>query len=537
MAEETPLFLIHLLGFAGFLWHGLYVLTRGERDRVSRLTGLTALVTGGLFLTGGIEEALHGYAMVQRVAFARIDWSFSVVPAALWLHLSLRLNQRALHAPWRRPVIYAAYGAAVVLCLLGTLTDIIRTYDHRGNLDPAGPLYVLYVAFVFACAGFAVVNLAQMRVIQTSIRDPQVPASHAATSSDLAESAQVGGTEALMLVVGAVCFLCGVGYFSVLVLTNHQAPSREAPAWALLLIGLGSVGGTVGVQSNLLLGKDMRRDFLYSATGLLALLVPFLLVTGALIGYDSFRTRVLALLLSALIVLGHTLYDTGRDWLDKVFFSPVVQEERAAARAYVEALATPPIGTNPDLATQKQFDDAVRRALTHLVDPTKLATSPLLSLRTVAQGVAEQQLEDNRLTRAAVLKDILVELLEVLKPNDRAGGIAGDAYRFYNCLYYPYVRGVGRRRAAAVCRQLQERRQRDGGARTDLERVAEWLLAVDEDTFYKWQRRGSDTIAAALRERERTSGGTVPDEGRAPSLQARGVPAGTTALAGEAGEL
>jgi hypothetical protein len=35
-----------------------------------------------------------------------------------------------------------------------------------------------------------------------------------------------------------------------------------------------------------------------------------------------------------------------------------------------------------------------------------------------------------------------------------------------------------------------------------MERVARWILQTDEATFYRWQRRASDTIAAALRERE-----------------------------------
>jgi hypothetical protein len=172
-----------------------------------------------------------------------------------------------------------------------------------------------------------------------------------------------------------------------------------------------------------------------------------------------------------------------------------VQEERAAARASEEALATQPAGPNPELATRKAFDDAVRRALTHLSDPTKLATSPLLNLQTVARGVADQHLEENRLNRAAVLKEILVELLDGLRPADRGGGVTGDAFRYYNCLYYPYVRGLTRRRGPTVLRQLQERRHRDGSPRSDLERVIAWLLQVDEDTYYKWQRRGSDTIA------------------------------------------
>ena len=46
----------------------------------------------------------------------------------------------------------------------------------------------------------------------------------------------------------------------------------------------------------------------------------------------------------------------------------------------------------------------------------------------------------------------------------------------------------------AVLRQLRERCQREGGARSDLEQVLDWLLQVEEDTFNKWQRRGSDTL-------------------------------------------
>jgi len=53
-----------------------------------------------------------------------------------------------------------------------------------------------------------------------------------------------------------------------------------------------------------------------------------------------------------------------------------------------------------------------------------------------------------------------------------------------------------------------------------MERVVDWLIQVDEDTFYKWQRRGSDTIAAALRERERAAGGAVPSELSATALAA-----------------
>jgi len=313
-------------------------------------------------------------------------------------------------------------------------------------------------------------------------------------------------TEARLLVVGTLCFLAGAGYLALDNLIGYRW--HQLPAYALLLVGLSAVGMTVALRGALLLGADVRRDFLYSVTGLAALLIPYLAADNLLLGSYDLRHSLFTLLVTGLITTGHTLDDAARSWLDHAFFTPVVREERAAARAYVEALATQPVGPHPELTTPKAFDDVVRRALTNLSDPTKLASSPLLTLRVVSQGVTEGALEDNRLNRAAVLREIMLDLLEGLRGS--GGPPTGDAWRYYNCLYYPYARGLGRRRAPAMLRQLAERRRREGGPRGELEQVLEWLLQVDEDTFYKWQRRGSDTIAAALCEREAAAGGATP---------------------------
>jgi hypothetical protein len=313
-----------------------------------------------------------------------------------------------------------------------------------------------------------------------------------------------------LLLLGGVCFLVGAGYLAV---NNMIHLTRyESPAYVLLLVGLGAVGAAVVVQGSLLLGKDVRRDALYSLTGLAVLLILYLVADGLFVGLGGVTHGVFTLVLVALVTAGHTLYDVLREWLDQVFFTPTVREERAAARAYAEALAVQPVGPHPSLATVKAVDDAVRRALTHLSDPTKLATSPLLTLRVVEHAIAEQRLEDNRLNRAAALREILIDLLDGLRPTDDSR-VTHPSWRYYTCLYYPYVRGIGRRRAPTVLRQLQERRQREGTARGDLELSLDWMLQVDQDTWYKWQRRGSDAISAALRERERAAGGSVPGEG------------------------
>jgi hypothetical protein len=530
MSETTANYLLHLLGFAGFLWIGLYVLARGDRGPIASLTGLTALVTACYFFFNGLSD-VSGMGQVS-VTINRIGWWTSVLPATLWLHLSLRLNPHAAHATWRMRVLWVNYALGVALVVLGTVSDLLRDYHHPvpSRSVVAGPLFPIYIVYLVAAAGFAAYNLSRMGAADPGAATITAPAGTAREVPPAALGPVMPLGEVRLMVAGATCFVIGAGYIAI-----GELPSvslHELPAYVLLLVGLGAVGVTVALRSALLLGKDLRRDFLYSFTNLLILVVPSIAVLGAIEGFADVRHGLAALLLIGIFTTGYTLYDTLREQLDKVFFTPVVQEERAAARAYEEALATQPAGPNPELATRKAFDDAVRRALTHLSDPTKLATSPLLNLQTVGRGVADQHLEDNRLNRAAVLKEILVELLDGLRPADRGGVVTADASRYYNCLYYPYVRGLTRRRGPTVLRQLQERRRRDGSPRSDLERVIEWLLQVDEDTFYKWQRRGSDTIAAALREREATAGEIVASDAPGGAEISAGADVGTPPAAG-----
>ncbi len=499
LASETPLFVLHVIGLAGFLWLGLYVVARGQRSAVSVLTGGTALATTLFFLCGSMEEALHDGPAGVWLALDRLSWLCDVAPVTLWLHLSLCLNPHAASARWRRPLLWASYGAAASIVILGAGTNLVRDYITLRQ-DPAGPLYGLYTGYVLICTGLATANLvALMRGDATRREETADPS-----------QAPVSALEVRLLVGGALCFLAGGGYESLRELLRAAWP--ELVAYLLLLTGLGAVLATIAVRSALLLGIDVRRDFLYSGTVLVALVAALLGLTGGLVGFDDARNRWLIIGLVVVITPFHPLSDRMGEWLDRVFFSTAVREERAAARAYIGALATPPAGPSPELATCKQFDDAVRRALTHLTDPTRLATSPLLNLTAIARSVQDHALEDNRLNRAAVLAEILVDLVEALKPADGRHGVVAEAARFYNCLYYPYVRGIGRRRWPGVLRQLQERRQREGGPRADLERVVEWLMQLDEATFHKWQRRASDTLAAALRERERAAGGPAPVE-------------------------
>lgn len=517
MTAASLVFLIQLLGFVGFLWLGLYVLTRGERDRISRLTAISSLAVCCLFLTGDTASTIHPVNPELQSSFLRIMWWTSVMPAALWLHLSLRLIPRAEEPSWYRPVIYSAYALGAIFTLLGTTTNLVNRFVDNGNTSPTGPLFHPYQVYLLVCAGFAVVSLDQMRAL------PRRTVGGTSSAAPVTDGTEVPGSARRLLIFGAICFLAAVVLNVALTIAHQATPTHIGLVWILLLIGLAAVGGTVVVQSNLLLGRDVRSDFLHNLAGLSIQLAPFLIAAGALLDLGNGRVRILVMLTAGLTTLGHTLYDLLREWLDTAFFSAPVRQERAAARAYVQALASTPAGPSPELATRKAFDDAVRRAVASLSDPTKLVTNPLLNLTAIAQSVTDQRLEDNRLNRAAVLKDMLLAMLDGLRPLDAAGGATSDSRRFYNCLYYPYVHGITRRRAPTVLRQLRERRERDGGPRSELEQVTYWLLQLDEATFYKWQRRGSDTIAGVLREREAACGGAVPADiplGLGPEAQA-----------------
>ncbi|HVC82108.1 MAG TPA: hypothetical protein VNL35_16580 [Chloroflexota bacterium] len=209
---------------------------------MARLTGMTALATAALFGLGGLLEALGSAPRDVRLTVDRAQWWASVAPAALWLHLSFHLAG-TWDARRHRLVIQVAYGMAALI-VLGTFTDLIRRYPAHGSLDAVGPLYIAYILFLLACAGFALANLLRLPFQDRTI-SRAVPR---------------------MLIAGATCFLAGAGFFA---LYEFQATGwSELPAWLLLLAGLGAVGGTVGIQSNLLIGTDVRRDFLYNLTGL-----------------------------------------------------------------------------------------------------------------------------------------------------------------------------------------------------------------------------------------------------------------------------
>jgi len=494
-----PAMIIELIGFGVFFWLGCYVLARGSlRTPLILISGAGLLAQALFFAAMLLSTAATDPAYF--VSIQRWTWWTTVVPAAAWFHLSC-LRGSPTRQRWLPRAAVLVYVFNVLLLLPGSLTDLFIAYsavrpDHLPLVIAPGPAYPIYIFDLVLTAGGASVNFAQaLRRLRG------------------------GGAETLpfrreltLLAIGSLVFLAGALWLAIRYSQGLALP--VIPGYALLLLGLAMLGSSIAQYGFLLEGQNIQRDFFYNLTGitLLNLLYAGLLALTASPGITT------ALMLVGLVSLTHTLFDQGRRLLDRLFFQPAEQLARSEARAYATVLGTAPVVAQiVDVADEagepvsmvagqdlKSFKAAVRRALTALKSPPQLAESPLLNLRLVQQHVGQTGQVDNRLNRVTALRELMIAQIEGLRPVAGTSHYStGEAWRFYNVLFFPYVRELSRKGALAESRRLAELRRRTGQVSPDgLEQVLAWLADVDEDTYYKWQRRASDMIAAILWEEE-----------------------------------
>jgi hypothetical protein len=506
MTLDDPALIAQIAGFGVFLWIGLYLLIRAPVRTPLIAVSLAGLLAQAVyFATGALADTTADLELF--VALQRGFWWTTVLPAAAWFHVSSLIargpSRRALRLLFTRRVV-VIYTLALCIVLLGSFTDLFDDYSGiaraaDGYTVGPGPAYPAYIAYLCLAAAGALVNLA--RAYRRFARRPD------AAGQALAQQLR-------LLVAGALSFLVGALWISVRKYLG--LPVSAVPGFLCLFVGLAALGYGIAHFGLLLEGQNIRRDFIYSLTGvaLMNLLYVGLLATTGRLSVGGLLALV------GLVTLTHTAFDSGRSALDRLFFDRAERAARAEARDYATSLAAVPVGS-PDLLPapepalpdapsapeqaaldaegEKRFKDAVRKALTSLKSPPRLAQNQLLGLELVARRVAQAGHEDNRLNRVAELRELLVEQIEGLRPSDSGGARVGDAWRFYNVLYYPYVRELSRKAALAEARRLFEERRRAGQREPgELEQVLSWLADVDEDTFYKWQRRASDMIATIL---------------------------------------
>jgi len=177
--------------------------------------------------------------------------------------------------------------------------------------------------------------------------------------------------------------------------------------------------------------------------------------------------------------------------LDWLLYPVEVTTQRAALQQAADNLAHTDPAYDLFAADPDEFARLTRRALGHMTRPGKLVASPLLALPLIDTHPAAADGVDTALERAGVLRALLTDQIEKLRPvPDTPPGVT-DEWRHYNALYFPYVAGVKPYSTRLPLSDLD----------ADTRAVVEWFRAhVPERTLYNWQTAAARLIADDLRE-------------------------------------
>lgn len=199
--------------------------------------------------------------------------------------------------------------------------------------------------------------------------------------------------------------------------------------------------------------------------------------TLVLIAFFFSKDSTLLLILLTFGILTQTFSNHLQSLLDGLTLSRQMNDERQTLRQTADAL--PLLSTlEPDSVNEEQFTRLTRRALSHLGDLPKLATSPLTNLPTV-QGT-------NPLDRAHSLKSLLTQSIQKLKPQSDSKFGTTDEWRYYNALYFPYVLGLKPYTRRADFDSIDE----------ETRAILDWFqTSVPERTLHNWQNTAAKLIS------------------------------------------
>lgn len=431
--------------FVYTLWLGAYLLAQNPADVRLRLTGL------GLIAYALVVATLPFTTFPQIEA---LQSGLLLLPPLFWLGALVALlpENHALHDLLRRFIRFGLPWAAALLAVLGFFLS-------------ETPLFWL-LATVVALALLASLIAA---IIALQQGDGQLSAS-------------------LILLV-TLFFALGIGLLLLPIEIDWLPRS-----WIVLALSvdLELLGLLILWRDAYDQGEEFQRDTVRSAmVAVLAVLVfggQILLMqprTGRSVG-----DNLLLFSVSGTAVLVTVFWPFLSRRLDRwVYPSTVAQarQELHTAAAAVTRQAT----SNKRLAElpPQEFRKLIRRALTHLQDPARLAASPLTRLPQIDERLNGSTNVNNILDRAAILRELLIEHIMQLKPTDELDFAPTDAWRYYNAVYFPYVVGL---------KPYSRRAWHDHLSPAEKEALDWFRAQVPERTLYNWQNKAAELIAQQL---------------------------------------
>ncbi len=400
--------------------------------------------------------------------------SFSI---AFWL--GLYLVRRYWQNPAEKALIWAA-GGLISYSIALALSSIGRYAP-----PPLGDLLQMQVVLLIAPLIFWAGALWHLRDLIRSVRE---------RFKNGENSANVIG----LVLVATLFFSLGFG----LILAPFEL---IPPQWLFIAIAgdLLILGVAVGLLDAFDQGEALRPDFVRSVLEAEVIGSIFSLQVGLVMILVTGVTLPLVILLYGVETTALLLTVFGRQWqdgFDQLAFpeSPGLVNERKQLREITEAIPKSippePNAVWPQLnGIQPLSDDNIikqtRVALSHLGNMPKLATNPLVHSPIIEKRLEEKGSEPNTLVKATELKQLLIESIEQLKPEATDNFQSTKAWRHYNALYFPYVRGLRPYGRRANISHL-----------SDLERDAlEWFdREVPHRTLYNWQSAAAKIIANDL---------------------------------------
>ncbi len=446
---------------AGFNWYSVpgivaaalcwmlfaYVLTRSPRGLLS-LAALACLGAFGANLAGLSIEANATTPDDALLALHLNHWTnFFSTPSWYWLTIALLQAQSTLAL--QRYLRWVGYPVGLLLAALG-LGLLVFVYSNWWSVFsfavplPAEQATVLRFRYVGPrqhipfLAGLGVTSLVGATV--NSLVGWHLTANPAQRRS-LAWHA-----------VSSVLLL--IGGFILAVVRSILGDSTFAwVSFVLAALAFGLMAMNVSAHGLVLRTPVVVRDLLYFLSGLAIICVVYTALFAAVSQEYSFRLLALWVLTLVVMILSHSLFDTTRRRLDRIFFGPEVQEARsiltrvAESPALAQDVDTLLSGARSELeeASLGRFTATVDEALRRLNRPAFLSESRLLALvpRSVEAACSRRGLVNGRppsaLDRAQALRDLIIAAMERLKPAEHDQEANLTAARQYAVVYEAYV--------------------------------------------------------------------------------------------------
>lgn len=423
-------------------WLGCYVIARDPRERGPRRAGLGLLAYGAALAIAQVLTAVPGPA---TQVLGAVETTLVHLPALLWTGAVLTLvpGSERLDRAWSRglvPLTLVAFAWLLVSGLVG----------------PGVSLAARVVTGVLLLG-----PLAGVLVLLVRARPPRA---------------------GWLAAVATLFFGLGAAPLMFPLFGPPGLLSVVAVDVDMVLLGV-AIAMSSAFQAGEALWRDMLRSLLGAAV--VAVASGGQVALAVTLGEPTPALSALLFGVIAVAVAVQTLAGPVHRALDRIAFpgDPEIRRERAELRETSEALPRREQGPPPP--DEAEFVRLTRRALAGYGDLGKLASSPLANLPVIEARITG----DIPLERAAELKHLLLESIQRLKPRDGEFGTS-EEWRFYNVLYFPYVRGLRPYRRGAG---------RDGLTAAERQAFDWFVREVPERTLYNWQNAAAKLVADDLR--------------------------------------